>query len=105
MKNFKLIALMLGLIALIPVNAMAAADDFDSVTVEAVELDNDSSDAMTNEVEVPDEQELEDQSADTQSASDSQEEEQEHEEEQENEVEDMVEDSNDDSNEVGGSTP
>jgi len=78
--------------------AMASADDFENVTVEAVELDNHSSDSLTNEIEVPDQQEMENHHADAnhQEMEHENEQENEQESEQENEIEDSATESHDD---------
>ena len=98
MKNLKFIALLLGMMAFIPAQALASADDFDNVTVEAIELDNHSSDSLTHEVEIPDQQEMDDHHSDVnhQEMEHEQEQENEQETEQENEIEDSATDSQDD---------
>lgn len=98
MKNLRFIAIMLGMMALFPLQAMASADDFDNVTVEAVELDSHSSDSLTHEVEIPDQDEMDDHHADASHQEMEQEHEQENEreDEQENEIEDSATESHDD---------
>jgi len=95
MRKLKFIAVLLGMMALIPAQAMASADDFDNVTVEAVELDNQGSDSLTNEVEIPDQQEMDDQQSDANNQATEQEQETEQETEQQNEVEDSTTESQD----------
>jgi len=77
---------------------MASADDFDNITIEAVELENHSSESLTHEVEVPDQQEMDDHHADAshQEMEHEQEQENEREDEQENEIEDSVKEAHDD---------
>jgi len=94
MRNIKFIAVLLGMMVFIPAQAMASADDFENVTVEAVELDNHGSDSLTHEVEIPDQQEMDDHHADVNHQE--MEHEQEQENEQENEIEDSATDSHDD---------
>lgn len=52
MKFLNLLVVVLGLAFFVPGAAYASPDDFDGITVEAVELDDDSHD-VTHEVEVP----------------------------------------------------
>jgi len=60
MKTFNLVAVILGLVFIVPTAAMASTDDFDRVTIEAVELNDDNSASVTNEVEVPEAEDIND---------------------------------------------
>lgn len=53
MKFLKHMVLVIGMMLLLPVVANASPDDFDDITVEAVELDDNSSDSVTHDVEIP----------------------------------------------------
>ena len=98
MKDLKILAVLMGSLVFLPAQAMASADDFDNVTIEAVELENHSSESLTHEVEVPDQQEMDDHHADAshQEMEREQEQENEREDEQENEIEDSVKEAHDD---------
>ena len=95
MKKFNLFTVLLGMLLVMPAGAMASADDFDGVTVEAIELEDSSSDSVTHEVEVPHEEEIDDHQEGHHDSGDKEDEhENEHEEDREDEQEN--EDSHDD---------
>lgn len=98
MKFLKTITLVLGLAMLAPVTAFASPDDLDGVTIEPIELNDSSSDAVTHEVEIPHEQEVEAHHGDNHDANEREDEREEsHAEDTKNEVEE----SNDDHSEDG----
>lgn len=97
MKFLKTITLVLGLAMLVPLGAYASPDDLDAVTIEPIELDDSSSEAVTHEMEVPHEEEIESHSGDRHDADEKEDErEDSHAEDTSNEVEESNEDHSED---------
>jgi len=97
MKFLKTITLVLGLTMLVPLGAYASPDDLDGVTIEPIELNDSSSDAVTHEVEIPHEQEMEAHHGDHHDANEREDEREEsHAEDSRNEVEDSNDDHSED---------